>query len=79
MVTTRIRRGVAVLAVVLLIILGLLKWQGVDQKLLLILISATGLLVGLLLITYRAFAGVAEAARAMPQPPISELDDEDKL
>jgi hypothetical protein len=63
-----IRRGIAWLALLLLCILGLMKWQGVDQKLMLILVIASGLLVGLLLITYRAFAGVVEAAQSEPQP-----------
>jgi hypothetical protein len=72
------RRGIAGLAIILLVILGFLKFLGIDQKLLLILILASGLLVGLLLITYRAFAGVVEAAKALPEPLPNEMDDEDE-
>jgi hypothetical protein len=72
-----IRGGIACLALVLLVILAVVKWQGADQKLLLILILASALLVGLLLITYRAFEGVAETARNLPQPVLSPDDDEE--
>jgi hypothetical protein len=77
-IAANIRRAIAALAMLLLVTLGFLKWHGVDQKLMLILVIAAGLLVGLLLITYRAFVGVVAAAESRPEPLASELDDEDK-
>jgi ABC-type transport system involved in cytochrome c biogenesis permease subunit len=66
------------LAVTLLAGLVLLRVLDVDRQLLKILAIASGLLVLLLLITYRAFAGVAEAARDGTLPPPPPDDDEDK-
>jgi uncharacterized membrane protein YccC len=80
MTRQRIRLGIAGLAIFLLLLLGFLKLLGIDQKLLRILMIAAGLLVGMLLITYRAFAGVAEAAvveTAKQQAP-NELNVEDQ-
>jgi hypothetical protein len=73
----RIKRGIYGFAVLLLAGLALLRIQGADTALLKILTIAAGLLVLLLLITYRAFAGVAEAARNAPQPPPSADDDDE--
>jgi hypothetical protein len=73
-----IKRGIYVLAAVLVVFLAGLKFFGIERQLLLILTIASGLLVGLLLITYRAFEGVAETARNSPQPPASAYDDEDE-
>ena len=73
-----IRRGIFVFAAALLAGLMALRFAGIDRTLLAILAAAAGLLVALLLITYRAFAGVVEAARNLPpegSPP--EEDDED--
>jgi ABC-type transport system involved in cytochrome c biogenesis permease subunit len=64
------------LAILLLAGLLVLRFLDVDRQLLKILAIASGLLVLLLLITYRAFAGVAEAARDGTLPPPD--DDEDK-
>jgi uncharacterized membrane protein YccC len=80
MTRQRIRLGIAGLAIFLLLLLGFLKLLGIDQKLLRILMIAAGLLVGMLLITYRAFAGVAEAAgveTARQQAP-NDLNVEDQ-
>jgi urea transporter len=73
----RIKRGIYGFAVLLLAGLALLRFLDVDPVLFKILTVASGLLVLLLLITYRAFAGVAEAARNAPQPPPSADDDDD--
>jgi uncharacterized Tic20 family protein len=74
----RIKRGIYVFAALLLMILVGLRILDVDRQLLNILAIASGLLVLLLLITYRAFAGVAEAARNGMLPPPPPDDDEDK-
>ncbi|MFM9975225.1 MAG: hypothetical protein ACKVON_11735 [Beijerinckiaceae bacterium] len=74
---TRIKRGIYGFAAVLLMGLALLRFFGADLVLLKILVIASGLLVLLLLITYRAFAGVAEAARHAPQPPASAADEDE--
>jgi urea transporter len=74
----RIKRGIYGFAVLLLAGLALLRFLDVDPVLFKILTVASGLLVLLLLITYRAFAGVAEAARNAPQPPPSADDDDDE-
>jgi urea transporter len=73
----RIKRGIYGFAVLLLAGLALLRFLDVDPVLFKILTVASGLLVLLLLITYRAFAGVAEAARNAPQPPPSADDDDE--
>jgi ABC-type transport system involved in cytochrome c biogenesis permease subunit len=65
------------LAVMLLAGLLLMRFFDMDRQLLKILAIASGLLVLLLLITYRAFAGVAEAAKDGTLPPPPD-DDEDK-
>ena len=74
----QIKHGIYGLAIALLIVLAGLKFLGVGKQLLLIFALAGGLYVGLLLITYRAFEGVAEAARNAPQPPQSLNDTEDE-
>jgi urea transporter len=74
----RIKRGIYGFAVLLLAGLALLRFLDVDPVLFKILTVASGLLVLLLLITYRAFEGVAEAARNAPQPPPSADDDDDE-
>jgi hypothetical protein len=73
-----IKRAIYGIAVVVIVVLSILKYLGIDRQLLLILAIAGALLVGLLLITYRVFEGVAEAARNAPQPPASTFDDEDE-
>jgi phage shock protein PspC (stress-responsive transcriptional regulator) len=75
MTRQHLRLGISGLAIFLLLLLGFLKLLGIDQKLLRILMIAAGLLVGMLLITYRAFANVAEAAR---QQAPNDLNLEDK-
>jgi hypothetical protein len=74
----RIKRGIYVFAALLLLVLAGLRVLDIDRSLLKILAIASGLLVLLLLITYRAFAGVAESAGngTLPPPPLD--DDEDK-
>jgi uncharacterized membrane protein len=76
----RIRRGIFILAGLLILLLLLLRFIGIDQKLLRVFAISAALLVVVLYMTYRAFAGVAEAARNGtleqkfgPPPP----DDED--
>ncbi len=59
----RIKRGIYALAALIVLILAGLRVAGIDRALVGVLAGAGGLLVVLLLITYRAFAGVAEAAR----------------
>jgi hypothetical protein len=59
----RIKRGIYGLAALIVLILAGMRVAGVDRTLVGVLAGAGGLLVALLLITYRAFAGVAEAAR----------------
>ncbi len=73
-----IKRGIHAFAALLLAGLALLKWLDIDAQLFRILAISTGLLVAVLLMTYRAFAGVAEAARNAPQPAPSPEDDEDE-
>jgi hypothetical protein len=75
---SRIKRGIYVFAALLLMVLAGLRILDIDRSLLKILAIASGLLVLLLLITYRAFAGVAEAARDGTLPPPPPDDDEDK-
>jgi hypothetical protein len=77
----RIRYGIFALAALLIVILVLLRAIGIDQKLLRVLAIASALLVVVLFMTYRAFAGVAEAARngTLEQkfgPPPPEDEDE---
>jgi ABC-type transport system involved in cytochrome c biogenesis permease subunit len=75
----RIKHGIYALAVLLLAGLLALRFVGVERDLLRILAVASGLLVLLLLITYRAFASVAEAARnGTLGPPPPPDDDEDE-
>ncbi|MGL4637384.1 MAG: hypothetical protein ACRCWF_15485 [Beijerinckiaceae bacterium] len=75
----RIKRGIYAFALLLLAGLGVLKWIAIDAKLFKILAISSGVLVAMLLMTYRAFEGVAEAARKAPQPPPSpDEDDEDE-
>jgi hypothetical protein len=64
------------LAVLLLAGLLVIRFLDVDRQLLKILAIASGLLVLLLMITYRAFAGVAESARNGTLGPPPD-DDED--
>jgi predicted permease len=73
----RVRNGIIVLALALLAALLAMKFTGLDQKLLRILAIAAGLLVTMLLITYRALLKIAEAARSNPDPPPPDDDDED--
>jgi hypothetical protein len=73
-----IKRGIYALAAALVAGLVALKFIGVERQLLLILTIASGLLVGLLLITYRVFEGVAETARNAPQPLAAAYEDEDE-
>lgn len=73
----RIRRGIYGLAALLLLGLFGLRLMEIDRSLLAIFAAASGLLVLLLLITYRAFAGVAEAARnGRLGPPAKDDKDE---
>ena len=75
----RIRRGIYGLAALLLLGLFGLRLMEIDRKLFKVLAVASGVLVLLLLITYRAFAGVAEAARngtLGPPPPGNDKDDQ---
>jgi hypothetical protein len=65
----RIRTSIVVLALALLAGLLVLKLAGIDQKLLRILAIASGLLVTMLLITYRALLKIKEASRHNPDPP----------
>ncbi len=75
---TRIKRGIYLFAALLLAALAGLRILDIDRGLLKILAIASGLLVLLLLITYRAFAGVAEAARngVLDAPIADDKDDE---
>ncbi len=73
-----IKRGIWLLAAALLVGLALLRLADIDRGLLKILAIASGLLVLLLLITYRAFAGVAEAARTGTLEGAAPADDEDE-
>jgi hypothetical protein len=73
-----IKRGIYGFAAALVVFLAGLKFFGVDRQLLLILTLAGGLLVALLLITYRSFEAVAEAARNAPQPPKSAYENQNK-
>ncbi len=59
----RIKRGIYALAALIVVIAGGLRLADADRALVGVVAGAGGLLVVLLLITYRAFAGVAEAAR----------------
>ncbi len=70
----RIKRGIYALAALIVLILAGLRIVGVDRALIGVLAGAGGLLVVLLLITYRAFAGVAEVARqaAPEEKPVRE-------
>jgi ABC-type transport system involved in cytochrome c biogenesis permease subunit len=74
----RIKHGIYALAALLLAGLFALRFVGVERDFLRILAVASGLLVLLLLITYRAFAGVAEAARNGTLGPPPPDDDEDE-
>ena len=58
----RIKRAIYWLAVAIVLIAAGLRFAGVDRALVGILAGAGGLLVVLLLITYRAFSGVVSAA-----------------
>jgi hypothetical protein len=71
----RIKQGIYAFAVLLLAGLAVLKWLAVDQRLFLVLGISSGLLVVMLLMTYRVFAGVAEAARNAPQSPDAPQDN----
>ncbi len=74
----RIKRGIYVFAALLLAVLVGLRVLDIDRSLLKILAIASGLLVLLLLITYRAFAGVAEAARNGTLGPAPDDDEDDE-
>ena len=75
----RIKRGIYALAAFLLAALLGLRLLEIDRNLFKVLAVASGLLVLLLLITYRAFAGVAEAARnGTLGPPPAGNDKEDR-
>jgi hypothetical protein len=73
----RIKQRIYILAALLLAGLLALRLAGIDQQIIKILAVAAGLLVLLLLITYRAFAGVAEQARngTLGPPPADDEDD----
>jgi len=73
---TGVRRGVFALAAALIAGLAALRIAGIDRTLLAILAAAAGLLVAMLLITYRALAGVAEAARNAAPPQRDDKDHE---
>jgi hypothetical protein len=73
----RIRAGIAVLAVVVLIALAVLKSIGIDERLFRILALAGGLLVGSLYVTYRALLNMVEALRETADPPPTGARDED--
>ncbi|MGL5114671.1 MAG: hypothetical protein ACRC7G_12555 [Beijerinckiaceae bacterium] len=57
------RRGIAILAVVLFLILVMLKWLGIDRTLLNVLGFGAGLFVLMVWLTYRSFERIATAAR----------------
>jgi hypothetical protein len=59
---TRIRLGIAAFAMLLAIGLGTLRWSGIDDRLFRILAICGALLVVLLFMTYRVFAGIADDA-----------------
>ncbi len=59
----RIKRGIYALAALVVLIAAGLRFTGADRTLVGIVAVSGGLLVVMLLITYRAFAGVAAAAR----------------
>jgi hypothetical protein len=75
--TITIKQGIYLLAALLVAGLLAMRLLGVDPLLVKILAIASGVLVLLLLITYRAFAGVADAARdgTLPPPPVQDEDD----
>jgi hypothetical protein len=74
----RIRRGIYALAALLLLGLFGLRLLEIDRTLLAIFAAASGLLVVLLLITYRAFASVAESARNGTLGPPAKDDKDDQ-
>jgi len=74
----RIRRGIYGLAALLLLGLFGLRLMEIDRTLLAIFAAASGLLVVLLLITYRAFSSVAEAARNGTLGPPAKDDKDDQ-
>jgi hypothetical protein len=77
-VNARIKPGIYVFAALLLAVLAGLRVLDIDRSLLKILAIASGLLVLLLLITYRAFAGVAESARNGTLGPAPDDDEDDE-
>lgn len=70
----RIRKGILLFGVLLFAGLFVLRIMGIERRLLIILGIASLILVLLLLITYRAFVGMAEEARKMPPPAPSDKD-----
>jgi uncharacterized membrane protein SirB2 len=73
----RTRNGIIILAIGLLSALFALKWAGTEPKLLRILAISAGLLVTMLLITYRTLLKIVETARDNPAPP-PPWDDDDE-
>ncbi len=74
----RLKQGIWLLAALLLGGLIMLRLLDADRTLLKILAIASALLVLLLLITYRAFAGVADAARNGALEGAAPAEDEDE-
>jgi TRAP-type uncharacterized transport system fused permease subunit len=58
----KVRLGIYLLAAFVLIVLGVLRLWGVEQRILRIVAICGGLLVVMLLMTYRVFAGVVDDA-----------------
>lgn len=73
----RVRTWIAITAGVLLGILLALRQAGIERDLLRILAIGAGLLVTLLIVTYRALVKAVDAAKANPNPPPWD-DDEDE-
>ncbi len=73
----RIRLSIALIAAVVLAGLLGLRELGVPQRLLAVLAIAGGLLVTLLIVTYRALLRIVETARANPHPPPPHDDDDE--
>jgi small neutral amino acid transporter SnatA (MarC family) len=73
----RIRLAIAIVAATVLAGLLVLRWLGIDRKLLTVLAIAGGLLVTLLFVTYRALLRIVETARANPHPPPQDDDDDE--
>jgi hypothetical protein len=60
----KIRFAIYLLAVVILVALGIVRWWGIDPRVFKALAICGGLLVIMLLMTYRVLASIADAATA---------------